>query len=100
MQQQEVRRYLTNSPVVLAAARCTLLPTRDSCAAMPPLPGIKPTVVDVAVRGRFIVLRVGVWGRPAPIMLLTAKLPLACIMDVVTPVRDAAPARLLPPRAF
>lgn len=85
-------------PVVLAAPSCTLLPTRDSCAAIPPLPGIKPAAVEVAVRGRFIVLMVGVCGRATPIMLLAAKLLLACIMDVVRPAREAAPARLLPPR--
>jgi len=48
----------------------------------------------VAVRGRFMVLRLGVWGRP-PTMLPIAMLLLALVSDVVRPVREAMPATVL-----
>jgi hypothetical protein len=76
---------------------CILLPTLESCVAIPPLPGISPVVPDVAVRCRFMVLCVGVWGRP-PSILLAAMLLLPLIMDAVTPAREAVAASMLPAR--
>lgn len=52
----------------------------------------------MAVRARLMLLRLGVCGRPAPIMLLMAKLLFVLAMDAAMPARDAAPAMLLPPR--
>lgn len=82
-----LQEIAAGSPAVPAAPPARIvLPTLDSCAAMP---GTTPTD-DVLARG--IVLCVGVCGRP-PSILLTAALVLS--MDEAGPPRAAVPARLL-----